>query len=86
MQPALVEMAKGFYQDEINDHLTYQELVGDTRKTDFDTDMSRIAGMERRHADFWKALLEAQTCNCVCARQSDGFGCLLRLIINPVLL
>ncbi len=60
MQPALVEMAKGFYQDEINDHLTYQELVGDSQKTEFDADMRRIAGMERRHADFWKAMLEAQ--------------------------
>ncbi len=89
MQPALVEMAKGFYQDEINDHLTYQELVGDTRKTDFDMDMTRIAGMERRHADFWKAMLEAQNVQLPFVRVNRTrllLLRLLRLIINPVLL
>lgn len=89
MQPALVEMAKGFYQDEINDHLTYQKLVGDTRKTDFDIDMTRIAGMERRHADFWKAMLEAQNVQLPFVhvnRTRLWLLRLLRLLINPVLL
>jgi VIT1/CCC1 family predicted Fe2+/Mn2+ transporter len=89
MQPALVEMAKGFYQDEINDHLTYQELVGDTRKTEFDADMRRIALMERRHAEFWKAMLEAQQVTLPFVRVNRmrlWILRLLRLIINPVLL
>ncbi len=89
MQPALVEMAKGFYQDEINDHLTYQELVGETEKTDFDADMRRIALMERRHADFWKAMLEAQKETLPFVRVNRvrlWILRLLRLIINPVLL
>lgn len=80
MQPALVEMAKGFYRDEINDYLTYQELVGENQKTDFDADMERIALMERHHADFWKAMLEAQKeplpvvrVNRLCG--STGCGC-----------
>jgi len=89
MQPALVEMAKGFYQDEINDHLTYQELVGDTQKTDFDADMRRIAWMERRHAEFWKAMLEAQQVPLPFVRVNRVRLWILRalrLIINPVLL
>ncbi|ETX09139.1 MAG: hypothetical protein ETSY2_01275, partial [Candidatus Entotheonella gemina] len=89
MQPALVEMAKGFYQDEINDHLTYQELVGDTQETEFDADMRRIALMERRHADFWKAMLEAQQETLPFVRVNRirlWILRLLRLIINPVLL
>ncbi len=89
MQPAFVEMAKGFYQDEINDHLTYQELVGGTQKTAFDADMTRIARMERRHADFWKAMLESQQAALPFVRVNRArlwILRLLRLIINPVLL
>ncbi len=89
MQPALVEMAKGFYQDEINDHLTYQELVGESQKTEFDADIRRIALMERRHADFWKAMLEAQKEALPFVRVNRvrlWILRLLRFIINPVLL
>ncbi len=89
MQPALVEMAKGFYRDEINDYLTYQELVSENQKTDFDADMEHIALMERHHADFWKAMLEAQKEPLPFVRVNRvrlWILRLLRLIINPVLL
>ena len=89
MQPALVEMAKSFYQDEINDHLTYHELVGKSEGTEFHTNMRRIAGMERRHADFWKAMLEAQgetLPRIQINRLRLFFMRFLRLFINPVLL
>jgi VIT1/CCC1 family predicted Fe2+/Mn2+ transporter len=89
MQPALVEMAKGFYQDEINDHLTYQKLVGDARKTSFDVHMRRIAGMEHRHATFWKTMLESQQVELPIVRVNRvrlWILRLLRIVINPVLL
>ena len=90
MQADLVEMAKGFYQDEINDHLTYHELVGDKQdKTAFDAHMQRIAGMERRHANFWKAMLEAQQETLPEVRLNRVrllILRLLRLVINPALL
>jgi rubrerythrin len=59
MSFSLVEMIKGFYQDEMNDHHTYTALVGETTNREFHTNMTRIAGMEQGHADFWKAMLEA---------------------------
>lgn len=89
MHPALVAMAKGFYQDEINDHLTYQELVGNTRKTSFDVQMQHIAGMERRHANFWQTMLESQQVALPFVRVNRmrlWILRLLRLVINPVLL
>jgi hypothetical protein len=89
MQPALVEMAKSFYQDEINDHLTYQKLVGDARKTSFDVHMRRIAGMEHRHATFWQTMLESQQVALPIVRVNRvrlWILRLLRIVINPVLL
>ena len=85
----MVEMIKDFYQDEINDHLTYQELVGKSAKSPFYADMIRIAGMERGHADFWKAMLLAHNAPLPTVRinRTRLFVLrLLRLFINPVLL
>jgi vacuolar iron transporter family protein len=89
MRSSLVDMAKDFYQDEINDHITYQELVGRAKDKAFHTDMTRIARMERRHADFWKAMLEAHHTPLppVRIRRLRLFILrLLSMVINPVLL
>lgn len=89
MQPALVELAKGFYQDELNDHLTYQELVGKSSDSSFKTNMTRIAGMEHAHSEFWKSMLEAQNVSLPPIRVNRGRLLALRflsLFINPILL
>ena len=89
MRAAFVDMVKAFYQDEMNDHLTYKALVGNTKDREFHANMTHIAGMERGHADFWKAMLEAHHEPLPVVR----FNRLrlfilrfLRLFINPVLL
>jgi vacuolar iron transporter family protein len=89
MRSSLVELAKDFYQDEINDYMTYQSLVGDGTDKAFHTDMTRIARMERRHADFWKGMLEAHDAPLPRVRIKRFRLCILRLlcmVINPVLL
>ncbi len=51
--------------------------------------MTRIAGMERRHADFWKTILESQQVTLPFVRVNRmrlWILRVLRLIINPVLL
>lgn len=89
MQSSLVELAKDFYQDEINDHITYQALVDGATDKAFHTDITRIARMERRHADFWKAMLEAHHTPLPPVRIKRFRLFILRLlcmVINPVLL
>ena len=89
MQSSLVDLAKDFYQDEVNDHLTYQQLVGNAKDKAFYTDMRRIARMEQRHAEFWKAMLEAHDAPLPPVRIKRMRLLILRLlcmIINPVLL
>ncbi len=89
MQPSLVEMARDFYQDELNDYLTYRALVGDPKDTSFHRNMTRIAGMERAHADFWKATLQAHNTPLPSIRVNRLRLLILRILsvfINPVLL
>lgn len=89
MSFSLVEMIRGFYQDEMNDHHTYTALVGETTNREFHTNMTRIAGMEQGHADFWKAMLEAHHAPPPQVRVNHARLLLLRFLrmfINPVLL
>ena len=89
MSASFVEMIKGFYQDEMNDHLTYRALVGNTKNRHFQTQMTRIAGMERGHADFWKAMIEAhqEPLPQIRVNRARLFVLrVLRMFINPILL
>ena len=53
MKPSWVELARDFYLDEINDQLTYTALAEHARDEDVRRNIVRIAGMERKHAEFW---------------------------------
>jgi VIT1/CCC1 family predicted Fe2+/Mn2+ transporter len=82
-------MVKAFYQDEMNDHLTYKVLVGNTKDPELHANMTHIAGMEMGHANFWKAMLEAHHEPLPPVRLNRLRLLMLRvlrLFINPVLL
>ena len=51
MNQPFVQMAKKFYQDEINDHLTYTVLAEKTKDATLQRNIARIAGMERTVAE-----------------------------------
>jgi len=89
MRPSWVEMAQGFYADEINDHLTYTALAEHIRDESVRRNITRIAGMERRHADFWQEMLRAHDHPPPPAGMHQARLGLLRLLgffINPVLI
>ena len=48
MSQSFVHMAKGFYQDEVNDHLTYTALAEKTKDPTLRSDIARIAASNRR--------------------------------------
>ncbi len=88
MQQSVVAMIQTFYQDEMNDYLTYQTLVEKDRHPEIQRQMTRIAGMERRHAEFWQSLLTAHAEETPPVRiHRLRLWCLrvLRLFLNPVL-
>jgi vacuolar iron transporter family protein len=89
MQSSWVEMAKTFYADEISDHLTYTALAQQIKDEPARRNIMRIAGMERKHADFWQEMLTTHQetlpqsgVNKVRLRLMR----LLRVFINPALL
>ena len=89
MESSWVELAKSFYLDEVNDHLTYNALAEHTKDANVRRNIVRIAGIERKHADFWYEMLTAN-------QQTPPQGGMnrarlrwlrfLRMFINPVLL
>ena len=89
MESSWVELAKDFYLDEIDDHLTYMQLAEHTRDENMRRNIARIAGIERKHATFWQDMLTTN-------HQTLPQGGLnrtrlrlisfLRLFINPVLI
>ena len=89
MPPSWVEMAKTFYADEISDHLTYTALAQHISDEQGRRNIMRIAGMERRHADFWQEMLTAHQETLPQAginKARLGLMHLLRLFINPALI
>jgi VIT1/CCC1 family predicted Fe2+/Mn2+ transporter len=89
MQASLIKLAQHFYQDEINDHLTYMALVDKTRNEGIRRNLTSIAHMERSHADFWQEILRAKNTPMPKARMNRARLCLLRILrlfINPVLI
>jgi VIT1/CCC1 family predicted Fe2+/Mn2+ transporter len=82
-------MAKTFYADEISDHLTYAALAQHLNDEQGRRNIMRIAGMERRHADFWQEMLTAHQETLPQAGVNKarlGLMHLLRLFINPALI
>lgn len=89
MESSWVELAKDFYLDEINDHLTYTALADHSRDDTVRQNITRIAGMEQKHADFWQAMLAAHNEPLPEAGLSQArlrWLSLLRVFINPVLI
>ena len=89
MPPSWVEMAKTFYADEISDHLTYAALAQHISDEQGRRNIMRIAGMERRHADFWQEMLTAHQETLPQAginKARLGLMHLLRFFINPALI
>jgi VIT1/CCC1 family predicted Fe2+/Mn2+ transporter len=89
MTPSWVDMARQFYLDEHNDRLTYMALAAHTKDEHARKDLTRIAGMEQKHADFWQQILATQNQPLPKAGLNKSrlrlLG-LLRLVINPVLI
>lgn len=89
MKTSWIESAKHFYLDEINDHLTYASLAQYTRDEHIRQNITRIAGMEQKHADFWQTMIEANHASL----PQGGFNRsrlrwlrFLGVFINPVLI
>jgi VIT1/CCC1 family predicted Fe2+/Mn2+ transporter len=57
MADDLIKTACAFYIGEENDWLTYSELARYSRDPDIARLLKRIAGMEKRHARFWRDVL-----------------------------
>lgn len=89
MNQTLLETAKGFYYDEVDDYYTYTTLAEHEKDPRLREAVHKIAGMERRHSEFWKHFVEAR------GERVPGAGpnrlrlMLLRLLqrfVNPVLI
>ncbi|HEB67006.1 MAG TPA: rubrerythrin family protein [Gammaproteobacteria bacterium] len=89
MQDTLIDQARRFYLGEIDDWQTYRLLARHSRDPQMAQLLERIAGMERRHADFWAGLLEREGVPLPAPRPRRLRFLLLRLLqrwINPLLL
>ncbi len=58
MTPDFLHRAREFYLGEMKDHLVYRSLAGTVRDPGLRAQLERIAGMELRHAGFWRRILE----------------------------
>lgn len=57
---ALLELARGFYRDELKDHATYTALAAHEPDTALRDALARIAQIELKHSRFWQRFLEAR--------------------------
>jgi len=57
---ALLELAQGFYQDEIRDHETYLALAAHEHDPELREVLHRIAATEAGHSRFWQSFLEVR--------------------------
>lgn len=53
-----IQLAKQFYIDEMNDYITYSEIASSVRDKQLKEILQKIAGMEKKHAQFWKDFLQ----------------------------
>ena len=58
MTPDFLHRAREFYRREMKDYLVYRSLAGTMRDPGLRAQLERIAGMELRHAGFWRRILE----------------------------
>lgn len=89
MQSSWIELAKKFYLDEHNDHLTYLSLAEHARDAQVQQNIRRIAEMEHQHADFWEDMLTASNETLPTGgvnRSRLWMLRALRIFINPVLI
>jgi len=56
----LIELAHGFYHDEVRDNVTYETLSANETDPELRAALNRIAATELKHSRFWKAFLEAR--------------------------
>lgn len=89
MDGALLDAARGFYQDEINDHQAYAHLGAHARDPRLKQQILRVARMEQRHARFWQGVIEARGGEVPAPRVRRLRLALLRLmqeVVGPALL
>ncbi len=82
-------LAARFYQDEMNDHLTYAALAARARDPELGRTLTRIAAMEKGHAGFWRQVLErrgARVPEAVVRRPRLALLEFLARWLNPMLL
>lgn len=77
---ALIQLAQGFYQDEIRDHATYLALAANERDPELREVLKRIAATESGHSRFWKSFLEVRGAALPAARTGRARLVLLRLV------
>lgn len=60
MSDGLIELARDFYNDEVNDHVTYRSLGERARNARLRNGILEIAAIEQRHSRFWQDFLTAR--------------------------
>lgn len=57
---ALLELARGFYRDELKDHATYTALASNEADPELRDVLGRIAKIELKHSRFWQRFLDTR--------------------------
>ena len=60
MAGAFIDTVTDFYNDEINDHVTYKELGAHAKDARFKKEILAMAEIEGNHAAFWKEVIESR--------------------------
>lgn len=60
MAGGFLDTVTDFYNDEINDHVTYKELGAHTHDARFKKEILMMAEIEGGHAEFWKEVIESR--------------------------
>ena len=88
MENKLIQDAKEFYINEINDHYMYVSLAHIEKDEDLKNDLLKIANMEKKHAQFWKKFIEKRGGNVPDVKPGKIKTFLLKLLrklFNPLL-
>ncbi len=87
MNKQILEDAKEFYENEINDFYMYQELAKVEKNKELKDELIRISNMEKKHAQFWERFIKKRGGNVPEVHPSKKkvlFLKLLRRFFNPV--
>ncbi len=84
----VVDLAKEFYINEINDYRLYKELSKKANREDLRRTLEHIANMEKGHSKFWKRFLESRGIDPPKERRRifQSFVLFLGRFINPLML